>query len=203
MKKTKEEAALTCRAVLDAALKIFSIKGYSGTSLEAVAKEAGITRGAIYWHFNDKFQLFTAVIRMSYEKAKVRVERVLQSSHTPLEKIRQLIRQFFLTVAEDREFRVIEEVMLFKNEKKKELKQFYVEHMSKVKEMQDILKQLVEEGIAAGDFDEGIPTDTLVVALLSYVTGIKSAWVSDGTSFSIIDNAQYLADIFINGIAKK
>lgn len=203
MKKTKEEAALTRQALLDAALKTFCKKGYSGTSLETVAKEAGMTRGAIYWHFKNKFQLLTAVIMMAYEKAKVRVDRVLQSPQGPLQKIRRLLRELFLIVAEEKEFKVIEEVLLFKVEKKKELKRLYDEHMEKVKEMKEILKQLVEEGIAAGEFDDGIAPDTVVVAMLSYVGGIKTAWLSDRTSFSIKENAQSLADIFINGIAKK
>jgi TetR/AcrR family acrAB operon transcriptional repressor len=203
MKKTKEEAALTRQALLDAALKTFCKKGYSGTSLETVAKEAGMTRGAIYWHFKNKFQLLTAVIMMAYEKAKVRVDRVLQSPQGPLQKIRRLLRELFLIVAEEKEFKVIEEVLLFKVEKKKELKRLYDEHMEKVKEMKEILKRLVEEGIAAGEFDDGIAPDTVVVAMLSYVGGIKTAWLSDRTSFSTKENAQNLADIFINGIAKK
>ncbi len=54
MKKTKEESDLTRQAILDAAMVVFSKKGYSQTTLVEVAKEAEMTRGAIYWHFKDR-----------------------------------------------------------------------------------------------------------------------------------------------------
>ncbi len=57
MRKTKEEAAETRQALLRAALAVFSRQGYAATRLEDVAHEAGVTRGAIYWHFKSKADL--------------------------------------------------------------------------------------------------------------------------------------------------
>src|SRR5687768_7926109 len=57
VRRTKEDAAATRAAVLDASLRVFSRKGYAATRLEEVAAEAGVTRGAVYWHFADKAEL--------------------------------------------------------------------------------------------------------------------------------------------------
>ena len=54
---TKEEAEKTRQAILDAALDVFYAKGYSAATLNDVAKKAGVTRGAVYWHFKDKADL--------------------------------------------------------------------------------------------------------------------------------------------------
>lgn len=203
MKKTKEEAAQTRRTVLEAAVKTFSKKGYGGTSLEAVAKEAGMTRGAIYWHFKNKYELLDAVIQQTHEKMKVRVEKVLHSPFSPLKKVRQLIYEFFLIISEEEEFQVIEEVIVFKAEKKKELQRFYTDHMEKVKEMRELMKDLIREGIEAGEFDPGLDPELAVLAWISYVGGVKSAWLSDIETFSLRESAEGLADIFITGIARR
>ena len=62
MRRTKEEAEQTRQDLLDAALTVFSQKGYTATRLEDVARTAGVTRGAIYHHFGSKADLYGALI---------------------------------------------------------------------------------------------------------------------------------------------
>ncbi|WP_153101037.1 TetR family transcriptional regulator [Paraburkholderia hayleyella] len=59
VRRTKEEAQETRNSILDAAEQIFFEKGVSRTSLADIAHAAGVTRGAIYWHFANKGDLFT------------------------------------------------------------------------------------------------------------------------------------------------
>src|ERR1700712_1304134 len=54
VRRTKEEAAETRNSILDAAERVFFEKGVSRTTLADIALEAGVTRGAIYWHFANK-----------------------------------------------------------------------------------------------------------------------------------------------------
>ncbi len=63
VRKTKEEAQETRNAILDAAEVVFQEHGVSRTSLAEIAKAAGVTRGAIYWHFENKADLFDAMIQ--------------------------------------------------------------------------------------------------------------------------------------------
>ncbi len=60
-RKTKEQAQATRQHILDVALRLFSQQGVSSTSLAEIAKAAGVTRGAIYWHFKDKSDLFNEI----------------------------------------------------------------------------------------------------------------------------------------------
>ena len=62
VRRTRDEAAETRNRILDAAERVFSERGVSHTSLEDIAKAAGVTRGAIYWHFKNKSELFTAMV---------------------------------------------------------------------------------------------------------------------------------------------
>ena len=61
-RRTKEAAAETRASLLDAAEHLFLKQGVSGTSLAQIAEAAGATRGAIYWHFKDKADLFNAMM---------------------------------------------------------------------------------------------------------------------------------------------
>ena len=61
-RKTKEAAEETRQKILDAALDVFSRKGYSRTTFEDIAKQIGLTKGAVYWHFKTKSDLLVALI---------------------------------------------------------------------------------------------------------------------------------------------
>src|SRR3546814_9156258 len=60
-RKTKQGAEKTRNEILDAAEILFSERGASRTSLEEIARAAGVTRGAVYWHFRNKVDLFEAM----------------------------------------------------------------------------------------------------------------------------------------------
>ena len=62
-RRTKLEAEQTRHAILDAAERIFYAHGVTRTSLEEIAKHAGVTRGAVYWHFKDKIELCEAMLQ--------------------------------------------------------------------------------------------------------------------------------------------
>ncbi|MEI2301154.1 TetR family transcriptional regulator [Ensifer sp. MJa1] len=61
MRRTKADAEATRQKILCAAERVFYEKGVSNTTLEEIAKAAGVTRGAIYWHFANKTDLFLAL----------------------------------------------------------------------------------------------------------------------------------------------
>ncbi|MFQ7583101.1 MAG: TetR family transcriptional regulator [[Clostridium] symbiosum] len=58
MRKTKEDAELTKQNLLEAAFQLFLENGYDRTSLEQICQLAQVTRGAAYWHFKNKYEIF-------------------------------------------------------------------------------------------------------------------------------------------------
>ncbi|MCM2330860.1 MAG: TetR family transcriptional regulator, partial [Pseudomonas sagittaria] len=61
-RKTPEEAALTRQRILDAAVEVFVHDGIASATLEQVARQAGVSRGAIYWHFKGKQDLLQSIL---------------------------------------------------------------------------------------------------------------------------------------------
>ncbi|WP_317897812.1 TetR/AcrR family transcriptional regulator [Aurantibacillus circumpalustris] len=62
MKRTKEDAQLTKESIMESALDVFITKGYSKTTTNNIITKINLTKGAFYFHFNDKEDLFKQVI---------------------------------------------------------------------------------------------------------------------------------------------
>ena len=61
VRRTKEDAEKTREMLLDAAEEVFLTQGVTSSSLNDIARAAGVTRGALYWHFENKQALFDAM----------------------------------------------------------------------------------------------------------------------------------------------
>jgi AcrR family transcriptional regulator len=76
----RAEARGTAREkLLDSAAKVFAERGYRGTSVDLVAEDAGVTKGALYWHFKNKEELFFALIE---ERVDRRARELMQITET-------------------------------------------------------------------------------------------------------------------------
>ncbi|MDW5378294.1 TetR family transcriptional regulator [Halomonas sp. HP20-15] len=96
-RRTKAEAEATREALLDAAESLFHDKGVARTSLEQIARHAGMTRGAVYWHFKNKADLFHALlerVRLPFEELTEDIEAA-HGNASPLECIRLACHESF------------------------------------------------------------------------------------------------------------
>lgn len=111
-RKTKAEAALTRDRIVACARQVFSRDGVTNTSLEQVAKEAGVTRGAVYWHFRNKADLFMAV--------RLQTGMLLRFGEhlagDPLQRLESGMQAAFARLESDPQARETYEVMLWKCE---------------------------------------------------------------------------------------
>lgn len=117
VRKTKEDAMATRDSILDAAASLFAEHGVSGTTLQHIATAAGVTRGAIYWHFEDKGAMFNAMM----ERAAMPLEAAMalldtDASHDPLGDLRDYAVRVFRLTMEDPSARRIFEIATLKME---------------------------------------------------------------------------------------
>lgn len=78
MRRTKAEAEQTRQDILHISLQLFDEQGYAATSLVQIAKQAGLTRGAIYWHFKDKADILCA---LGEHYLQPHIQRMAQALH--------------------------------------------------------------------------------------------------------------------------
>jgi TetR/AcrR family acrAB operon transcriptional repressor len=115
VRKTKEEAEITRLHIIDAARRVFLQCGVSHTSLEKIAAAAGVTRGAVYWHFRNKSELFFA---MREDATLPFVDRVVfdADDEDPLAGIETALLEIFRVLADEQKTRETLEIVSFKCE---------------------------------------------------------------------------------------
>lgn len=61
-RRTKEDALKTRQLLIESAIQQFALRGVTSTTLADIADAAGVTRGAVYWHFASKAELFNEMV---------------------------------------------------------------------------------------------------------------------------------------------
>ncbi len=92
-RQTKERAEQTRERIVDAAEQVFYRRGVARATLEEIAREAGVTRGAVYWHFADKVEVFGAVedrAKQPYEQMRAALRSSVPGAGNALEAMQAL-----------------------------------------------------------------------------------------------------------------
>src|SRR6266481_9102216 len=117
VRKTKVEAAVTREQLLDAAERVFRDRGVAKTSLAEVAASAGVTRGAVYWHFRDKADLFAAMCARATLPLDSLIAEAGGATHAdPLGALRALSVAALKRLATDPRTQAVFEVIFHKTE---------------------------------------------------------------------------------------
>jgi TetR/AcrR family acrAB operon transcriptional repressor len=113
-RKTKEQARETRQQIIDAARSVFHRWGVHRSSLDMVAQMAGLTRGAIYWHFKDKAELFLAVRENVLGKVLEEIGSIIGSGSyaDPLEGIEAALERFFQILDDCPDVRMVLETII-------------------------------------------------------------------------------------------
>lgn len=121
-RRTKDEAERTRNAILDAAEKEFYAHGVARTSLEQIAASANVTRGAVYWHFEDKIELCQAMFERVFLPQEDMLERLASAdSSSPLDDLRIACLDSLALLAKDKRRQRVVTILMFRCE--------YVEQM--------------------------------------------------------------------------
>lgn len=114
VRKTKEDAEKTRQDIIESARTVFHECGVSRSTLDKIAKEAGVTRGAIYWHFKDKAELFFAMREDVFAPMVERTDSLLFSEvyDNPLDAIEASLKEFFRVLDDCPVVREVFEIMI-------------------------------------------------------------------------------------------
>lgn len=183
-RRTKEDADATRQALLDAAENVFHEKGVGRASLAEIAQAAGATRGAIYWHFKDKVDLFNAMM----DRVTLPLEaacRALDAATSPLARVRGALQRLLGVVVEDAHTRRVFEIAMYRVE--------YVDELSGVRERHQAALQRFHAQLAA-DLALAAQQQALVLPLpvadaalgvQALFDGLLQAWILGSTPFDL------------------
>lgn len=200
-RKTKIESEKTRTNILDAAEMLFYDKGVTNTSLADIAETAGVTRGAIYWHFKNKVDLFEAM----HSRVALPIEQLRSETLNQADTIGALCdfwtRAMLQLVESDSRRRVVE--ILFR-------KCEYVEAFEAASErlekwscgVVEAMTGVFAEALKKGQLTDRLPPELAAISTYSFITGLLYSWMLRPEAFDLRCQLPSLLTVFFSSLRK-
>ena len=179
MRRTKEESERTRRQIIAAARRVFARQGVRRTTLEEVARAAGVTRGAIYWHFAGKTELFYAMReQVSLPTIDTGFAASAADAADPLGGAERYLRGVIASL-DDPAARETFRIMTFKCEYVGELGRELDRQRTRCTELTGKLAQVYRRARRAGQLHPALTPAAAASATCSLLVGLVRLWLMD------------------------
>ena len=200
-RKTKEDTEHTYALLLDAAESVFTEKGVAATTLNDIAVEAGMTRGAIYWHFKDKGELVRAMCERATLPMEAMVNEVMAvAGDDPLGSVRLLTVHALTQIAESKRQHTVFDILFHKCEKTGELAEVFERELESRNECHSQIEGLLKQAVKRGQLPVDTDTHLAMQALHSYLIGLMHEWLLAPESYDLAKQAEPLVDVLLAGL---
>lgn len=201
VRRTKEEAAATRDSILDAAEQLFVEQGVSRTTLQHIATAAGVTRGAIYWHFDDKGALFNALM----ERATLPLEAATQvldrlDAADPLRDLRDFVLEVLRVTVEDPQARRVFEIATLKMEYVDELDAARVRRRENLDAWMGRAEGRIRLAARRGELRAGVTPRAVALGMWALIDGLIRNWLFDPAAFDLVAIGAEMVDTYIGGL---
>ena len=202
MRRTKDQAEATRCALLDAAETVFFARGVANATLEQIAREAGVTRGALYWHFKDKGALYAAML----ERVRFPIESIADGSQTakqdPLTTLERHVCSIMTFVGENPSIRRVYAIVLLRRE-----------HLSSDAGLDEIEREMrlgsrhnlqiyFERAHAQGLLIDGMTPALAAIGLQSHAVGVLHIGMLETEGFCFAHHGVHLMQTYIRSLRK-
>lgn len=201
VRRTKEEALATRNRLLDSAELLFQKQGVSRTSLNDIAVHAGATRGAIYWHFDDKADLYNAMMDraiLPFEEAEAKALEGGDSD--PISIIRKSMAHALKLVATDVKTRRVFEVATQKVEYVDEMRAVQERHISCRDECIVDVRDRLRTAAKLRGVSLPIPAIAAAHGLHAMIDGLIQNWLLDPKSFDLVAVGKRTLEVYLTGL---
>lgn len=199
VRRTKEEAAETRNQILDAAEQIFFEKGVSRTSLADIAHGAGVTRGAIYWHFANKGDLFTAM----FDRSLLPLDELIEASQDvretdPLNRLRDIFIWCMRNIALDEQRRRVFDILFLKCEFVEDMGPVRTRHQTNIREAREKIERGLANAVDKGQLPERLDTNHATTLLHALFSGVLYDSLMLPESINLERDAERIIDSFFD-----
>jgi TetR/AcrR family acrAB operon transcriptional repressor len=199
---TKAQAQATRDHILDMAEREFQRRGVTGTSLQDIARAAGVTRGAIYWHFKDKVDLFNAMLSRVTLPLELEIKRSGEPAlDDPVAHICDSFQAALRATVADPQARRVFDIALHKVEYVEELdslRQRRIQgHHERVRQVQRGLARALRQGALPA----GVPARAAALGLHALVDGLIQNWMMDPAAFDLERVGRQAIAAYLRGLA--
>lgn len=198
VRRTKQDALATRAALLDAAERVFGERGVSRTSLADIARAAGVTRGAVYWHFKDKLDLFNAMMERVTLPLESELAGAAEAPGDPIDTLMtRLLRSLQQIATDERTQRVLSIATLMVEhvgdlrpvrERHTRIGRANAERVARVFERASVLR------------GQPLPAPVLADGFHALVHGLVHGWLLEARRFDLEATARAAVPAYLRGI---
>lgn len=203
VRRTKADAEVTRSRLLDAAEHLFQVRGVSRTSLGDIATAAGTTRGAIYWHFKDKADLFNAMmerVTLPLEETLACVRASASTLDDPLQALRASILGALRKTAQHEQTRRVFEIATHQVEYNDEMQAVRERHLQVRNDCVKQTAQVLKAAAARQGLTLPIPLQSAALGLHVMMDGLIQNWLLDPRAFALEVCGARTLDTYLGGL---
>jgi len=193
-RKKKEEAEKTRQLLIDAAIGQFATRGVANTTLTDIADAAQVTRGAVYWHFSSKAEIFNAIWEQQLPLRDIIAERLsLSEIHDPLLKLREQFITGLQYIAHDPRQCALLQILYHKCEFNSDIIS-ECEIRKRIGFSDENLRNTLEKCSVRNIISPEVNIDLAVIVFHGFFSGIIKNWLMNSYSFNLYQQAPALVD---------
>ncbi len=196
-RKTKEDAFITRQRIINVAISEFSTQGFASTSLADIASAAGVTRGAIYWHFKNKEELFNEIWQQSARYSLYVSEKIhSENKNNPLKALQETLTYILRAAVSDPQQKSLMKIMFHKCEFTKEMTP-----RSEIRRMvyfeEERLSNTLKRCVTLNQLPSKLNIEQSVIIIRAYMSGLIENWLLCSENYDLSSNASGLVDNLI------
>lgn len=198
-RRTKEEAQETRNQILDSAERVFASKGVTHSTMADIAADAGVSRGALYWHFTSKTDIFHAMFVRQHDANKVVCAAARDPDEPdPLGQMRSILSHFLRKVVEDPQQRRVCEILHHKCELAGEQAALRQHLQATGEEIDQDIALSLRHAIQRGQLPANLDLQRAAVAVHAYIHGLINNWLLRPDGYHLAREAEPLVDALLD-----
>jgi AcrR family transcriptional regulator len=187
----------TRERVLEAALGVFSEKGFHVATMDEVAERAGVGKGTLYRYFANKETLFNELVRQRLEELETKARTILDGEDDVLTMITKYVQVYFeFFDRNQRLYRLITQERLDIGVQVQEL------YLKQVKRRIPVLKRKVHEASQEGLF-KPLDFETVFYGVMGFIHGIIQKWLAHDCSYSLLEELPSALEVLFYGFVNR
>jgi TetR/AcrR family acrAB operon transcriptional repressor len=200
VRRTKAEAEATRHQILDAAERVFLARGVAQTRLQDVASAAGVTRGAIYWHFADKAALFNAMMERACLPCEAPDGCDAAGCGDPLAHLAAKAMRPLQVLAENEQVQRAFRIAMHQTEYTEDLAAVQARYIEGITEFKQELAALLARAEATGSLRPGLALQTVALGLYALVDGLMHHWTLQPGGFDLVGSGEVAVRAYLDGL---
>jgi len=196
---TKAEAEATRQQILDSAEQVFADRGVLQTTMTDIASAAGVSRGAVYWHFASKLDVFNAMLSRRRDQDKL----ICAPAHNPdepdpLGQMRNVLLEFFDRMVNDAQHRRVQEILFLRCEMAGDMAPLEARLQEVGDEIDADIADTLNLAIQRGQLPADLHLPRAAIAVHAYIDGLIAQGARDLTVVNNNREAEALVDALLD-----